>query len=115
MFPASPLLAKAVENFCVGVLLPDEEVGGDLRVQPLLGNLVQQLVLELVNVTDGLQDHVQLGDGRFPGNGRHQVLEPLKLDGRRRRRRRRWRRIFVDSGSGLDSSERIRRLGLALR
>ena len=58
MLPASPLLAKTVENLGVGVLLPDQEVGGDLWVQPLLGDLVQKLILELVNVPNGLKDHV---------------------------------------------------------
>lgn len=83
MFPASSLLAKPVQNLCVGVLLADQEVSGDLGVQPLLGDLIQKLILELVDVTDGLKDHVQLGDGRLAGNGRHQVLQPLKLDSRR--------------------------------
>jgi len=102
--PARPFeLAQPVQDFGVGVLLADEEVGGDLGVQPLLGDLVEELLLELVDVADGLEDHVQLGHRRFPGNGRHQVFESLKLDGRRRRR------LFFDPGPGLNSAEGIRR------
>ncbi len=85
------------------LLADDQELGGDLRVQSLLGDLVEELVLELVDVTDGLQDDVQLWDGGLPGNGGNEIFKPGELYGCC------W--LLLDSGSGLNASERIRRRG----
>lgn len=54
----SPELVQPVQDFGVCVLLADQEVCCDLRVQPLLGNLIQKLILELIDVPDGLKDDV---------------------------------------------------------
>ena len=66
------------EQLAVGVLLADEERGGgdgDL----VLRDVVDQLVLQAVDVADGLEDDVQLGDGRLLGDGGDEVLQAAEL------------------------------------
>ena len=63
----------------VGVLLADEQSRG-LQADGVLVDPVHQLVLKLVDVPDGLEDHVQLGDARLLRDGRHEILEAVELD-----------------------------------
>ncbi len=42
-------------------------------------HLVEELVLQLVDVPDGLQDDVQLGDALLLGDGGHETLEAAEL------------------------------------